>query len=43
MDCQWTQCSGVSMPRDARNSSDCRACDYHAIGDGFRCDMESAY
>jgi len=39
MDCQWTQCSGVSVPRDARNSSDCRACDYHAIGDGFRCDM----
>jgi len=39
MDCQWTQCSGVSVPRDARNSSDCRACDYNAIGDGFRCDM----
>jgi len=39
MDCQWTQCSGVSIPRDAKNSSDCRACDYHAIGDGFRCDM----
>jgi len=39
MDCQWTQCSGVSIPRDAKNSSNCRACDYHAIGDGFRCDM----
>jgi len=38
MDCQWTQCSGVSVPRDARNSSDCRTCDYNAKGDGFRCD-----
>merc|ERR1711953_1342202 len=39
MDCQWSKCSGVSVPRDARSSSDCRACDYNAIGDGFRCDM----
>ena len=30
------QCSGVSVPRDARKTSDCRSCDYHAVGDGFR-------
>jgi len=39
MDCQWSQCSGVSVPRDARKTSDCRSCDYHAVGDGFRCNM----
>ena len=30
------QCSGVSVPRDVRKTSDCRSCDYHAVGDGFR-------
>jgi len=43
MDCQWSQCSGVSLPRDALvykagvAGSLCRSCDYNSAGDGFRC------
>jgi len=43
MDCQWSQCSGVSLPRDALVYRDgvtgslCRSCDYNTAGDGFRC------